>query len=37
MTTIQFVDTTLRDGNQSLWDATGLTTEAILAVATQMD
>ncbi len=37
MTTVQFVDTTLRDGNQSLWDATGLTTEAILAVAKQMD
>ncbi len=37
MTTIQFVDTTLRDGNQSLWDATGLTTESILAVAGQVD
>jgi oxaloacetate decarboxylase alpha subunit len=37
MTTIQFVDTTLRDGNQSLWDATGLTTEAMLAVAGQID
>lgn len=37
MTTVQFVDTTLRDGNQSLWDATGLTTEAMLAVAGQID
>ena len=37
MATIEFVDTTLRDGNQSLWDATGLNTEAILSVARQMD
>ena len=37
MTTIRFVDTTLRDGNQSLWDATGITTDAVLAVAGHLD
>ncbi|MFH1115255.1 MAG: biotin carboxyl carrier protein [Pseudomonadota bacterium] len=37
MTTIRFVDTTLRDGNQSLWDATGITTDAALSVAEQLD
>lgn len=34
---IQFVDTTVRDGNQSLWDATGLTTAMILSIAPVMD
>lgn len=37
MRKIRFVDTTLRDGNQSLWDATGLTTGMILSVAADMD
>jgi oxaloacetate decarboxylase (Na+ extruding) subunit alpha len=31
--TIDFVDTTTRDGNQSLWSATGLTTPDVLAIA----
>ena len=30
---IEFVDTSLRDGNQSLWSATGLTTPDVLAIA----
>ncbi len=30
---IEFVDTTTRDGNQSLWGATGLTTPDVLAIA----
>jgi oxaloacetate decarboxylase alpha subunit len=34
---IGFVDTTIRDGDQSLWGATGLNTEMILAVAPIMD
>ena len=34
---IQFIDTTIRDGNQSLWDATGLTTAMILSIAPVMD
>ena len=34
---IQFIDTTIRDGNQSLWDATGLTTSMILSIAPVMD
>jgi len=34
---INFVDTTVRDGNQSLWDATGLTTAMILSIAPEMD
>ncbi|MFH1488609.1 MAG: biotin carboxyl carrier protein [Pseudomonadota bacterium] len=33
MSEIKFIDTTLRDGNQSLWDATGLTTAMILDLA----
>jgi oxaloacetate decarboxylase (Na+ extruding) subunit alpha len=37
MQEIQFIDTSLRDGNQSLWDATGLTTGDILAIAPQVD
>jgi oxaloacetate decarboxylase (Na+ extruding) subunit alpha len=35
--TIEFVDTTTRDGNQSLWSATGLTTPDVLAIAPAMD
>jgi oxaloacetate decarboxylase (Na+ extruding) subunit alpha len=31
------VDTTTRDGNQSLWSATGLTTPDVLAIAPTMD
>jgi oxaloacetate decarboxylase (Na+ extruding) subunit alpha len=34
---IEFIDTTTRDGNQSLWSATGLTTPDILAIAPTMD
>jgi len=34
---IEFVDTTARDGNQSLWSATGLTTPDLLAVAPALD
>jgi oxaloacetate decarboxylase alpha subunit len=37
MTEIKFVDTSLRDGNQSLWDATGLTTQMILSLAPEVD
>ena len=37
MSEITFIDTSLRDGNQSLWDATGLTTEMILSVAPDVD
>jgi len=36
MNEIRFVDTTLRDGQQSLW-ALGMRTEAMLAIAGQMD
>jgi oxaloacetate decarboxylase (Na+ extruding) subunit alpha len=35
--TIEVVDTTMRDGNQSLWGATGLTTPDILAIAPTVD
>jgi oxaloacetate decarboxylase (Na+ extruding) subunit alpha len=35
--TIEFVDTTTRDGNQSLWSATGLTTPDVLEIAPTMD
>ncbi|HZC13865.1 MAG TPA: hypothetical protein VE270_07585, partial [Thermoleophilaceae bacterium] len=35
--TVDIVDTTTRDGNQSLWGATGLTTPDILAIAPTMD
>jgi oxaloacetate decarboxylase alpha subunit len=35
--TIGFVDTTTRDGNQSLWSATGLTTPDVLSIAPTMD
>lgn len=34
---IEFVDTTTRDGNQSLWSATGLTTPDLLAVAPALE
>src|SRR5262245_25029497 len=34
---IDVVDTTTRDGNQSLWSATGLTTQDILEVAPTLD
>lgn len=34
---IGFVDTTMRDGNQSLWGATGLQTPDVLAVAALVD
>jgi oxaloacetate decarboxylase alpha subunit len=34
---IEFVDTTLRDGNQSLWSLTGLTTPDVLGVAPVLD
>jgi len=34
---IDFIDTTIRDGNQSLWSATGLTTPDVLAIAPTLD
>jgi oxaloacetate decarboxylase alpha subunit len=34
---VGIVDTTLRDGNQSLWSATGLTTPDVLAIAPAID
>lgn len=34
---LQFIDTTLRDGNQSLWGATGLRTAMMLQVAPLLD
>ena len=34
---IKFIDTSLRDGNQSLWDATGLKTKMFLDVAPMVD
>jgi oxaloacetate decarboxylase alpha subunit len=34
---IDFVDVTTRDGNQSLWDATGIRTGMILSIAPVMD
>ncbi|HTP21520.1 MAG TPA: hypothetical protein VMJ65_18085 [Solirubrobacteraceae bacterium] len=37
MNAIGIVDTTTRDGNQSLWSATGLTTPDVLAIAPAMD
>jgi oxaloacetate decarboxylase alpha subunit len=36
-TPIDLVDTTTRDGNQSLWGATGLTTPDVLAIAPTID
>jgi oxaloacetate decarboxylase alpha subunit len=35
--TIEFIDTTTRDGNQSMWGATGLTTPDVLAIAPVLD
>ncbi|HTU31979.1 MAG TPA: hypothetical protein VMF07_21490, partial [Solirubrobacteraceae bacterium] len=37
MSSVGIVDTTCRDGNQSLWSATGLTTQDVLAIAPVMD
>ena len=37
MAEIQLADTSLRDGNQSLWGATGLTTRQILQIAPILD
>jgi oxaloacetate decarboxylase alpha subunit len=37
MTEIGFVDTTIRDGNQSLWSATGLTSADVVAIAPTLD
>lgn len=34
---VKFVDTTIRDGQQSLWSATGMTTGMILAIAPALD
>ena len=34
---VDIVDTTVRDGNQSLWGATGLTTPDVLTIAPTMD
>jgi oxaloacetate decarboxylase alpha subunit len=34
---VDIVDTTTRDGNQSLWSATGLTTPDVLAIAPTME
>ena len=34
---VDFIDETTRDGNQSLWDATGITTPMILSIAPTMD
>jgi oxaloacetate decarboxylase (Na+ extruding) subunit alpha len=34
---VQYIDTTTRDGNQSLWSATGLTTPDVLAIAPVLD
>lgn len=34
---VEVVDTTTRDGNQSLWSATGLTAQEILAIAPTLD
>ncbi len=35
--TVDIVDTTPRDGNQSIWSATGLTTADVLAIAPTLD
>ncbi|HEY3727012.1 MAG TPA: hypothetical protein VGL51_07555 [Solirubrobacteraceae bacterium] len=37
MTQVGFIDTSTRDGNQSLWSATGLTTPDVLAIAPTLD
>ena len=36
-TRLDFVDTTMRDGNQSLWGATGLRTGMLLEIAPDLD
>ncbi len=36
-TSIEIVDTTTRDGNQSLWGATGLTTPDVVSIAPTLD
>ena len=35
--TIEFIDTSTRDGNQSLWSATGLTSADVLGIAPTLD
>jgi oxaloacetate decarboxylase alpha subunit len=37
VTTVRLVDTTLRDGNQSLWGAMGMTTPDVLGIAPVID
>ncbi len=37
MSVVDVVDTTMRDGNQSLWSATGLTTPDVLSIAPTVD
>lgn len=37
MASIELIDTTVRDGNQSLWGATGLKTAMMLQIAPVMD
>ncbi|HEY4113051.1 MAG TPA: hypothetical protein VGM17_03230 [Rhizomicrobium sp.] len=37
MAKIDLVDISIRDGNQSLWGATGLNTAKILSIAPVMD
>jgi oxaloacetate decarboxylase alpha subunit len=37
VTVVEIVDTTTRDGNQSLWSATGLTTADIVTIAPTLD
>jgi oxaloacetate decarboxylase alpha subunit len=37
MASIELIDTTVRDGNQSLWGATGLTTGMLTEIAPTMD
>ena len=37
MADIELLDVSLRDGNQSLWGATGLTTRHIVSIAPVMD
>lgn len=37
MREIKFIDTTMRDGNQSLWGATGITSDKIMSMAPALD
>ena len=37
MTRVEFIDTSTRDGDQSLWGATGLTTSDVLSIAPVVD